>query len=100
MKASKIHGMMVQPSLHDFQEMVHERFIQSCLVTTNDVTNAYKIFGLDPSALGKTIWRNPMRIEPECMAMPTEVFDQNNAVTLTADIMFINQLPQTEQGDN
>ena len=46
-KAQHLQGMMGHPSQHDFANLVCDQLVQNCPITTNDVTNAYNIFGPD-----------------------------------------------------
>ena len=91
--ACHLKGMIGHFSQCEF-EMVHEKMIQNCPVILHNVTNAYKIFGPDPVGLrGKTVQRQPVRIQPESVQISTEIIEQNKLVILIADIIFVNQIP-------
>ena len=88
------HGMMWHPSQCDFENLVHDQTIQNCPITYHDVTNADKIFGPDLAGLrGTTVQKDPTTIQPEYVEIPREMTEQNKMVTLTADIMFVNEVP-------
>ena len=73
--------------------MVCEKLIPSHLVTPNDVTHAHKVFGFDLTGLrDKTMRRDPTRFSPQYVEIPKEIIEQNKMVTLTADIIFVNQI--------
>ena len=60
-KARCLQGMMGHPSQRDFANLVHDQLVQNCPITTNDVTNAYNIFGPDLAGLrGKTLRKNQL----------------------------------------
>ena len=46
-RAQCLEGMMGHSSQHDFENLVHDKMIQSCPITHKNVMNAYKIFGPD-----------------------------------------------------
>ena len=92
--AQCLQGMMGHPSQHDFKNLVCDQMIQNCPITYHDVTNAYKIFRPDLAALrGKTLQKDPTRMQPENVEIPREVIEQNKMAKLTADIMFVNGIP-------
>ena len=56
--------------------------------------NAYTIFGPDLAGhWGKTVRKSPSNIEPEYFSILQEIIEKNKLVTLSVDIMFLNQLP-------
>ena len=89
--AQQLQGMMGHPSKHDFKNLVHDQMIQYWTITYHDATNAYKIFGPDLAGLrGKTVQKDPTRIQPEYAEIPREMIEQNKMVIFTADIIFVN----------
>ena len=75
-----------------FEEMICEKMIQNCHMS-DEVTNAYQLCGPDLTGLrGKTVWREPLRIQPEYVQRLPEITEQNELVILMTDIMFMNKI--------
>ena len=56
-----------------------------------DVTTAYKYFGPDLAGVrGKTVWRQPTRIDSDYVDIPQDLIELNKLITLIVDIMFVN----------
>ena len=59
-------------------------------ITPNGVINVNKIFGPDLSGLrGKTVKREPARVEPEYVKLRWEIVEQNKMVMLMMCFMFV-----------
>ena len=53
--------------------------------------NSCKTFVPDLAGLrGKTMQKDPTRIQPEYVEIPREMIEQNKMATVTADVMFVN----------
>jgi hypothetical protein len=62
-EASRLQGMIGNPTDRDFTGMVHEKLIANCPVTVHDVQNANQIFGPDLANLrGKATTSKPEHV--------------------------------------
>ncbi len=85
---------MGHPSLKDFVQILDAGLIPGCPLNWYDAQVAEDIFGLDEGILkGKTARRAPHRVVNPITAVPVEVYEWYREVTLTVDVMFVNQLP-------
>jgi hypothetical protein len=83
--------MLGNPSEKDFKGMVSSNIIHDCPVTQSDVTNARKIFRPDlASVCGKTVRQTPAPVVGDYVAIPREIVEANTAVTLAADVFFVD----------
>ncbi len=83
--------MLGNPSERDYKGMVSNNLIANCPVTASDVTNARTIFGPDlPGLRGKTVRRAPAPVVGDYVAVPWSLVDTNKAVTLAADVFFVD----------
>ena len=74
--------------------MVHVNFIANCPVTSESILHVHKLFGENSAGLrGKTVHRKPEQVVANEVQIPRDVIQMNKYVTLTADVMFINNLP-------
>ncbi len=90
-EARRVMGMITNPSERDFKNMVRGNLINSCPVTSDDVTNGHAIFGPDLANLrGKTVQQMPARVVGGCVSVPREVVEHNKIVTLAADVFFLD----------
>jgi hypothetical protein len=91
--ARKIQIMIGRPSTKEFIKIVENNLLPNCPITRRDIQAAEDIFGPDVGTLkGKTVRRAPKAVHPHMVDFPDEL-KQYQAVTLCADIMFINKLP-------
>jgi hypothetical protein len=92
--ARRALGLVGYPSPRDFKNMVRSNMIKNCSVTSNDIDNAHKLFGDDIATLrGKTVRNTPEAVVADYVEIPKEILDMNKAVTIAADVMFVNGLP-------
>jgi hypothetical protein len=90
-EARRAQAMLGNPSKRDYKGMVSNNLIANCPVTASDVTNARTIFGPDlPSLRGKTVRRAPAPVVGDYVAVPWSLVDTNKAVTLAADVFFVD----------
>jgi hypothetical protein len=93
-RARKALGLVGYPSPMYFKNMVRSNMIKNCTVTSTDVANANKIFGLDRITLrGKTVQTTPPPVVTDYVKIPREIVSPNRNVTLLIDIMFVNIPP-------
>jgi hypothetical protein len=92
--ARRALGLVGYPSPWDFKNMVISNMIKKCSVTSTDMDNAHKLFGDDIASLrGKTVRNTPGVVVADYAEIPKEIIDMNKAVTIAADVMFVNGLP-------
>ena len=81
-------------SNRDYKDMVSSKMIMKCPTTTRDINNANTIFGRNFRTLkGKTVRRQPRPVVSDYMEIPEEIKQMNRDVELSADIMFVNEIP-------
>jgi hypothetical protein len=92
--ARRALGLVRYPSPRDFKNMVRSNMIKNCSVTTTDIDNARKLFCDEIATLrGKTVRNTPDAMMADYVEIPKEILDLNKAVTIAADVMFMNGLP-------
>ena len=68
--------------------------ILNCPVTTDDVDRANTIYGPSIATLkGKTTRTKSKPVVTDYVDIPIAVLDSNKDITLSADILFVNQIP-------
>jgi hypothetical protein len=92
--ARRALGLVGYPSPRDFKNMVRSNMIKNCSVTSNDIDNAHTLFGDDIATLrGKTVRNTPEAVVADYVEILKEILDMNKAVTIAANVMFVNELP-------
>jgi hypothetical protein len=92
-QAHKALGMAGYPSEKDFKNMVSSNMIRNCYVTPSDISAANKIFGPNVASMkGKTVRAAQDPVLTEYVEVPKEIVDLNKAVTIKADVMFVDGL--------
>ena len=87
-------GMIGPPTEREYQGLVRQNFLQDCPITPSDITNAHKIFGPDLANIrGKTVRRKPEHVNTAIVDIPQQILSNQQYVTLSADVMFVNQVP-------
>ena len=82
------------PSGRAFDSMVRLNQLQDCPITIDDVKNAHLIWGADlANKRGKTVHRKPDRVETDFVEIPRDLLTIHKAVTLVADVFFVNEIP-------
>ena len=75
----------------DYINMVHSRLIRNCPITPEAVNIANTIFGPDIATLkGKTTRKYYKPVVTDHVEIPKHILDLENAVTLEAEMMFVN----------
>ena len=91
--ARDIQAGMVHPTDESFKQMVSGKTLDNCYIVASDITNAFFIFGPDrPGLKGKTVRQRPEQIELEYLGIPRDFYWLHHFVTLTVDVMFVNEL--------
>jgi len=86
--------MIGYPSIVDFKNAVKNNLINNCPVTIQDIVAAEKIYGPDIAALkGKTVRKQPMRVNTEIIEVPEHIKKMHHNVILGGDILFVNGHP-------
>jgi hypothetical protein len=87
-------GMIGAPTECEYQGLVRQNFLQDCPITPSDIVNAHKKIGPDLANIrGKTVHRKPEHICTEIVEIPQQILSNQQNVTLSADVMFVNQVP-------
>ena len=86
-------GMIGSPTKREYQGLVRNNLLPNCPITPSDITNAYHIFGPDLANIrGKTVRHRPEHVSTELVEIPRILLSQKY-LTLSADVMFVNQVP-------
>ncbi len=92
--AHRIMGMIGAPTEHEYQGLVRQIFLQDFPITPSDIVNALKTFGPDLANIrGKTVRRKPEHVSTEIVKIPQQILSTQQNVTLSVDVMFVNQVP-------
>lgn len=92
--ARRLMGMIGAPTERDYQSLVRQNLLQDCPITPSDIANAHTIFGPDLANIrGKTVRRKPHHVSTELVEIPQQILSTQRNVTLSADVMFVNQVP-------
>jgi hypothetical protein len=90
-EAHRVQAMLGNPSKKDFKRMVSSNIIPNCPIMCSNVTNVRKIFGPDLACIRrKTVRRTPAPVMGDNVAIPWEIVEANAAVTLAADVFFVD----------
>jgi hypothetical protein len=90
-EVQRAQAMLGNPSEKDFKGMLSSNIIPTCPITRSNVTNARKIFGPDLASVhGKTVHWTPAPVVGDYVAIPREIVEANAAVTLAADVFFVD----------
>ena len=94
MLARKYKKIIGRPTTRAFIYFIENNLLPNCPVNRRDVLRAEQIFGPDIGSLkGKTVRRQPPRVEVDEVALPTTIQQHYQEVTLGCDIMFVNKIP-------
>ena len=92
--AQKLQKIIGRPTTRAFIYFIENNLLPNCPVNRRDVLRAEQIFGPDIGSLkGKTVRRQPPRVEVDEVALPTTIQQHYQEVTLGCDIMFVNKIP-------
>jgi hypothetical protein len=90
-EAREAQAMLGNPSKKDLQGLVSSNLIPNCPIARANISNAHKIFGPDlVSIRGQTVQRTPAPVVVDYVAIPRQLVDANKAVTLAADVFFVD----------
>ncbi len=89
-EAKEAQAMLGNPSEEDFQGLVSGNLIPNCPIARANISNARKIFEPDSTSIrGKTVRRMPGLVVADYVAIPRQLVDAKEAVTLAADVFFV-----------
>ena len=92
--ARKIQKIIGRPTTRTFIYIIENNLLPNCPVSRRDVLRAEQIFGSDIGSLkGKTVRRQPPRVEVEEVSLPPMIQQHYQEVTLACDIMYVNKIP-------
>ena len=92
-KAREFYHSMGCPSIPDLMAILRMNLVKNNPVTVEDVKLAEKIFGPDISTLkGKTTRRKPLPVVEDHIAIPRELVQAQQHVTLDVDGLTVNSL--------
>ena len=90
----QFQAVLGHPSKKDYESMVHANLIANCSVTPENISNTHKLFGENLARLrGKTVQKEPEQVVMDYVKIPRDMIQTKKFVTLTADVMFVNNLP-------
>ena len=79
------------PTVGDFEKMVHANQIQNCIITFEDITNTKVIFGPHLSGVRrKTVRLTHKQVDSDRVTIPREFQILHKSVTLVANVFFLN----------
>ena len=74
--------------------MIHANLIANSPVTPENITDAHELFGEHLAGLmGKTVHRKQEGVVMDYVQILRDVIRTNKYVSLTADVMYVNNLP-------
>ena len=91
--ARRLQNIIMRPAAQKYKEVILD-YLRDAKVTCADIDAAEYIFGPNVGALrGKTVRRPTPHVQSGVDAVPNDVMALHNHVTLTIDLMFVNNLP-------
>ena len=92
--ARKIQKIIGCPTSCSFIHFLDNNLLPNCPVSRKDVLRAEQIFGPDAGSIkGKTVRRQPPRVEVEEVSLPATIQEHYQEVTPACDIMYVNKIP-------
>jgi hypothetical protein len=92
-EARRLQNIVMRPASKKYKEVILD-YLRDAKVTRADIDAAEHIFGPNVGALrGKTVRRPNPHVPSGVDAVPHDVIKLHKHVTLTVDLMFINNLP-------
>ena len=92
--AQKIPKIIGRPTTQTFIYFIENNLLSNCPVNRRDILRAEQIFGPDIGSLkGKTVRRQPPRVEDEEVSLPPTIQQHYQEVMLACDIMYVNKIP-------
>jgi hypothetical protein len=83
--------MLGSPSQKDFLGLVSSDLILKCPIARTGISDTRKIFGPDLASIHrKTVRRTPAPVVRDYVAVPQQLVKANEAVTLVADVFFVD----------
>ena len=92
--ARKIQKIIGRPTTRTFINIIENNLLPNCPANHRGVFRAKQIFGPDiGSSKGKTVRRQPTRVEVEEVSLPPTIQQHYQEVMLACDIMYVNKIP-------
>jgi hypothetical protein len=91
--ARRLQNIVMRPASKKYKEVILD-YLRDAKVTRADIDAADDIFGPNIGALrGKTVRRPNLHVQSGVDAVPHEIMKLHKHITLTIDLMFVNNLP-------
>jgi hypothetical protein len=92
--ARKLQRIIGRPSTQEYIKILSSNLLPNRPVTPGDVITANNIFGPDIGSLkGKTVRKTQKAIIESITPIPRDIHEKYKMVTLSIDIMYINNIP-------
>jgi hypothetical protein len=92
-EARRLQNILMRPASRKYKEVILD-YLKDAKVTRADIAAAEDIFGPNVGALqGKTVRRPTPHVQSGVDPVPHDVLKLHKHITLTVDMMFINNLP-------
>jgi hypothetical protein len=92
MMARKLQNIIMRPSSRKYKDVIVD-YLRDCPVTKADIQAAEDIFGPNLGSLkGKTVRRPNEHVVAGMDAVPAEILELHDKMTLAIDIMFVNKI--------
>jgi hypothetical protein len=90
----KLQRIIGRPSTQEYIKILSSNLLPNRPVTPGDVITANNIFGPDIGSLkGKTVRKTQKAIIESITPIPRDIHEKYKMVTLSIDIMYINNIP-------
>ena len=94
-RAKDLYIKLGRPSQQCFEQMLSNKLIHNCPVTTEDARRALTIYGPDVSALKGKTTKHKGTAHPQVkpITLPTHILENHKDVTLFVDILYVQGIP-------
>ena len=92
-EACHLQAMLGHHSRKDFKDMVSANSVTNCPVTPENISSAHQFFDENLAGIReKTVQKKTEQVVTDYVQIPRDLIQWNKYVTLTADVMFVNNL--------